>query len=144
MSTRTPGTNTQIGGGGFHHVAMRCRDFDKSVKFYSAVLGCEPRITWGETPDRGALLDCGDGNYIELFERPDLPPFSDNGAIFHFALRTTDTDAATARVRSAGFEITMEPKEINIPGRPFDVPAKISFFKGPDGESVEFFQNDLT
>jgi glyoxylase I family protein len=144
MSTRTPGTNTSIGGGGFHHVAMRCRDFDKSVKFYTAVLGCEPKLTWGQTPDRGGLFDCGDGNYIELFEKPTLPPFSDNGAIFHFALRTNDTDAATARVRAAGFEITMEPKEISINGKPYAVPAKISFFKGPDGESVEFFQNDLT
>jgi glyoxylase I family protein len=140
----TPGTNTTIGGGGFHHVAIRCRDFDKSVEFYTAVLGCVPKITWGDKPKRAGMFDCGDGNYIELFERTDQPPASEEGVLLHFALRTANTDEATARVRSAGFRITMEPKELDIPSKPFVAPVKISFCKGPDGEIIEFFQNELT
>ena len=33
------GNNASIGGGGFHHVAIRAHDFDASVKFYSEALG---------------------------------------------------------------------------------------------------------
>jgi hypothetical protein len=41
----------------------------------------------------------------------------------------------------------MEPKTVEIsttthgPGK---VPVRIAFVKGPDGEVIEFFQNDLT
>ncbi len=141
---KSPGTNKTIGGGGFHHVALRVRDYDKSVQFYTAVLGCAPTVTWGEKPARGALLDTGDGNYMELFERPDQPPVKEEGTILHIAFRTTDTNAATARVRAAGFPITVEPKDHLIESRPFAIPVRLSFFIGPDGEVVEFFQNDVS
>ena len=72
------------------------------------------------------------------------PPPAEEGAIIHFALRTTSTDEATARVRSAGFAITQEPKDVNVPSKPHPTPIRISFCKGPDGEVIEFFQNELT
>ena len=38
-----PGHNKTISGGGFHHIAMRVRDFDASLKFYTEGLGFEPK-----------------------------------------------------------------------------------------------------
>jgi glyoxylase I family protein len=137
-------TNKTIGGGGFHHLALRVRDYDKSVDFYTAVLGCTPKVVWGEKPARGALLDTGDGNYMELFERPNQAPVTEEGTMLHVAFRTSDTNAATERVRKAGYPITVEPKNHLIEGRPYAVPIRISFFTGPDGEVIEFFQNELT
>jgi glyoxylase I family protein len=137
------GRNKTIGGGGFHHVAIRVRDFDATVRFYTEALGFTEKISWGEGDRRAIMLDTGDGNYMEIFAGAKDQPKSE-GAILHFALRTDDCDAALERARAAGAEVTMEPKEILIPSTPHPTPIRIAFCKGPDGEMTEFFQNDLT
>lgn len=133
------GTNEVLGSGGFHHVAMTVGDLDASVRFYTEVLGCRTTITWGEGDKRAAMLDVGDGSCLELFAGgtglPHVP-----GAFKHIALRTADTKTVLERVRAAGMEITMEASEIDLPSQP-PVPVTIAFFKGPDGEIVELFQN---
>ena len=63
------GKNARIGGGGFHHVAFRAHDFEKSLKFYTEGIGFVPTITWGEGDRRAVMLDTGDGNFVELFCR---------------------------------------------------------------------------
>jgi glyoxylase I family protein len=132
-------TNHKIGGGGFHHVAIKVRDFDATLKFYMSSLGFTERLRWGEGDSRAALLDSGDGNYLEVFaggpqeRKPD-------GSIIHMAFRTNDVDAAIEVARAAGAEITVEPKDVLISSNP-PTPVRIAFFKGPDGEVIEFFQS---
>ncbi|MEO7934140.1 MAG: VOC family protein [Chthoniobacterales bacterium] len=125
---------------GFHHTAIRSADFDRSIAFYTEVLGLQVKITWGAENERAAMIDAGDGNYIEVFERGAATVPSE-ATILHFALRTDDCSAMLETVRSAGAEITMEPKEITIASNIGPVPVKIAFFKGPDGEIVELFEN---
>lgn len=136
------GKNKTIGGGGFHHIAMRVRDFDASVQFYTEVLGFTQKICWGEGNKRAVMLDTGDGNYIELFAGGSVEP-KPEGMILHFALRTDNCDAALERARAAGAPVTMEPKDVEIPSQPV-TPVRIAFCKGPDGEIIEFFQNERT
>ncbi|MFA5863982.1 MAG: VOC family protein [Phycisphaerae bacterium] len=133
------GQNQKIGGGGFHHVAMRVKDFDASVRFYTQGLGFVEKMAWGQENHRAVMLDTGDGNYLELFAggSPDPKP---EGCLLHFALRTTQCDEAIEQARKAGAEITMEPKNVDIPSNP-TTPVRIAFCKGPDGEVIEFFQH---
>ena len=137
-----PNTNQTLGGGGFHHVAIRVRDFEASVRFYTQALGFVEKTRWGDGDKRGVMLDTGDGNYLEIFAGATGP--APEGPIIHFAIRTTDTDAACARAKAAGAEVTIEPKDVDIPSTPHTVPVRLAFFKGPDGEVVELFQNDIT
>ncbi len=136
--------NTVSGGGGLHHVAIRVRDFDRSVDFYTHTLGFVKKIAWGGPPKRAVMLDAGNGNYLEMFERPDQPPIDEQAVILHFALRTAHVDAVLSRVREAGMTVTMEPKDLDIPADVGKVPVRIAFFKGPDGELIELFQNAMT
>ena len=129
------GNNRVIGGGGFHHVAIRVHDFDASVKFYTEVLGFTERVRWGEGNGRGILLDTGDGNYLEIFAGG-APGPKPEGAFLHLALRTDNVDAAIEVARRAGMEVTVEPKDVRLG----TVQARIAFFKGPDGEIIELFQ----
>jgi glyoxylase I family protein len=121
---------------------MRVSDFDASVWFYTQVLGMTERVCWGEGSKRAIMLDTGDGNYIELFAGGSKEPRPE-GMILHFALRTDNCDAALERARAAGMQVTMEPKNVEIPSIP-PTPVRIAFCKGPDGEVIEFFQNDRT
>lgn len=139
-----PNANKTLAGGGFHHVAIRAADFGRSYKFYVDGLGFTEKMAWGKAPRRAVMLDTGDGNYLEIFERPELPaPVQAEGAaIMHFAIRTEDCDAAATRAVAAGGVITMEPKDVPIDSSIGEVVVRIAFFKGPDGEVVELFQND--
>ncbi len=131
---------------GLHHVALKTKEWDRSLSFYGEQLGFVTTITWTmPTGKRAAMLDMGGGHYLEVFEDPAYTPAPD-GALIHLALRTADVDAATARVRDAGMRITVEPKDVTIEttnGRG-PVPVRLSFFIGPNGETWEFFQNDRT
>ena len=125
---------------GFHHTAIRSTDFDASVRFYEDVLGLKRRISWGDPGKRAIMIDAGDGNYVEIFESSE--PLRDKEAtILHFALRTDDCSAMLEVVRKSGAEVTMEPKEVTIDSNVGPVPVKIAFFKGPDGEIIELFEN---
>jgi glyoxylase I family protein len=138
-------SNPVLGGGGFHHVCLKTRDWERTVAFYCDILGCKERITWRQAPQRAGMFDTGDGNYIEIFE--DLSYQSaPNGAVFHFAFRTTRLDDVTNRVRAAGYKITTEPKDVTIQttNGSGPVPIRVSFCDGPNGESIEFFQNTIT
>jgi glyoxylase I family protein len=127
--------NNRVIGSGFHHVAIRVHDFDASVKFYTEVLGFTERVRWGEGNGRGILLDTGDGNYLEIFAGG-APGPKPEGAFLHLALRTDNVDKAIEVARAAGMEVTVEPKDVSLG----TVPARIAFFKGPDGEIIELFQ----
>lgn len=136
------GINSRIGGGGFHHVAIKTRDFDRSMAFYVEGLGFRQKVAWGEQGKRAVMLDTGDGNYLEMFEDLEYEP-QPNGVHLHFALRTTNCDAALEQARVAGATVTVEPKDVTIPSDPPTV-VRLAFCKGPEGAVIEFFQNETT
>jgi glyoxylase I family protein len=134
------GKSKRIVGCGFHHVSMRVRDMEKSLRFYIEGLGFVERVSWGKAPQRMVLLDTGDGNYLEISQGD---PANTDGVFLHVALRADDCDAALEAARAAGAEVTMEPRDVNLPTDP-PIPIRIAFFKGPDGEVIELFQNEAT
>lgn len=126
---------------GFHHTAIQAAEFDRTVQFYTDVLGFKTKITWGDRPKRAIMLDAGAGDYLEIFERD--PITAGDAPILHFALRTDDCAAMLETVRAAGAEVTMETTPVMIESNIGQVPVRIAFFKGPSGEIVELFENAL-
>ena len=137
--------NPILGSGGFHHVCVKTRDWDRTIAFYCDVLGCTEKITWRSAPERAAMLDTGDGNYIEIFEERAYAP-APNGTIVHFALRTNRLDEVAEHVRASGVKITVEPKDVTIAttNHKGAVVVRLFFCEGPNGEIVELFQNAAT
>ena len=131
-------SNRVIAGSGFHHVAVKVKDFDGTVAFYEG-LGFEAKLTWGEDDKRAVMFDMGDGNCVEVFAGGP-PPGESNGAILHFAVRTDDCDSALEAARAAGAEVTREPYDVTVDSRPEPMNLRIAFVRAPGGEIIEFFQ----
>ena len=121
---------------------MSVRDLEKSIEFYTEALGFVEKVSWGKTPKRTVLLDTGDGNYFEI-SQADSPQDFEEGVFKHIALRVDDCKSAIELARKAGAEVTMETRDIDLSSEP-SIPIRIAFFKGPDGEIVELFQNEET
>ncbi len=132
------GTNEILGGGGFHHVSINAYDLNRSVSFYTDVLGFRKVMEFNSGNRSCIMLDSGDGACLELFSGG-TPDEKAGWSELHIALRTADTRAVLERVRASGMKITMEPEDMVLPGDP-PKPITIAFFKGPDGELVELFQ----
>ncbi|MDQ4128753.1 MAG: VOC family protein [Actinomycetota bacterium] len=131
------GNNLKLRGGGLHHIAIGASDFDRSLRFYCEGLGFRNVLTFPEEDQMVAMLDTGDGTYIELFSGGSGQ--DPKGSILHFAVRTDDCETATERARAAGGTITQEPAEAVLEGDP-PVPVRYSFCEGPDGEQIELLQ----
>ena len=129
--------NKKIPGAGSHHIAISSADFDKSVKFYIEGLGMTPVAFWGENENRAAMLDIGNGSHFEIFANGSSNEQQD-AKFAHFAFATTNPDLAYENALAAGAVSHIEPKDVIgvIP----NMPIRIAFVKGPDGEVLEFFK----
>ncbi len=131
--------NQIIKGCGFHHVAIWTGDWDRSLKFYVQGLGFIAKIEWGEAPSRAVMLDTGDGNYLEIFERDQSKQTVGEANLLHLCLRCDDVAEAVEIARRAGAVVKTEafsPETFQKIG----IQAKIAFILGPDGEIIEFFE----
>jgi glyoxylase I family protein len=138
---------------GFHHVAIRAEDFDETIRFYTEGLGFRVHFPFSVPGriDRAAFLDAGDGRFVEVFgpgstvqaEGRRRFPNEDRteGALLHFCLKVSDTDAAYARAISAGAHARMEPATRRLGEAPL-VEVRIAFVTGPNGEVIEFMQSE--
>src|SRR5205085_196822 len=111
-------TNRQIAGCGVHHIAVQSIDWEGSLRLYRDVLGMPIVAEFGTPERRILLLDIGDGSHIELFAPNSAAALTQAGAqllpLTHIALATTDTRQAIERVRQAGYQITVEPKDVQL------------------------------
>ena len=123
---------------GIHHVALKYEGktvFEKALSFYHDLLGLKILRRWGEGNASVALLDSGSG-YLELFANSQG---LSHGIINHIAFQVENVDEAIETVRTAGYEILMEPQDKIFPSTPpFHV--RIGFCIGPGGEKMEFFK----
>lgn len=124
---------------GFHHVALKCKDFEKSIAFYRA-LGLEEYARWNGGAREIALMKMSDGGMMELFsDGGDMYP--EEGKYVHFALASQDVEGDYERALKAGAKPHIAPKTV-VPGAvPVALSLHLAFVKGPDGEQIEFIKS---
>lgn len=130
--------NKIISGMGFHHIALKCSDIEKSLSMYSC-LGMTEVLRWGEGEKTIVMLDVGDGGRMELFANGS-DEFSPMGKWIHFALKVEDVDKAYETALAAGFRSKSAPRVLPLESAPYKTAINIAFVFGPDGEEVEFFR----
>ena len=123
---------------GFHHIALKCSDIEKSLTMYKA-LGLREVLRWGEGERLIVMLELPGGGRIELFANGSAE-FSPMGKWVHFAMSTGDVASAYEAALSAGFLSKSAPRVVPLQSEPYKTSIHIAFVYGPDGEEVEFFK----
>ena len=116
------------------------------MRFWRDGLGFSPKLEWGEAPSRAAMLDLGDGNYFEIFERE--PSHNESvgeseSTALHWCVRVKNCEQAVQAAVAAGATVTMEPTDVDFAGKLVDNQPRIAFVKSPEGIVLEFFQSDV-
>ncbi|MBQ1257788.1 MAG: VOC family protein [Clostridia bacterium] len=120
---------------GLHHIGVHVRDAKVSEKFYVDLLGFEKTHEFHNGPTTLIFVRAG-SCVIELIEnanKDDRPV----GTIDHICLEVKDIEPFVCRLTEK--MVNFDTGEIKENAWLFGG-AKNIFFKGPDGERIEFFQ----
>lgn len=122
------------------HTMLRVGDLDRSVEFYTKVLGMNLLRT-SENPEYKyslAFLGFGEGNpeqaEIELTYNWGQSEYDMGSAYGHIALGVPDIYATCDRIRAAGGNISREPGPVKG-GK-----TVIAFITDPDGYKIELIE----
>ena len=124
--------------GRFLHTMIRVGDLDRSVKFYTELLGMK-ELRRRDVPDGKytlAFLGYGEGNAegqgeIELTYNYGVEKYEQGTAFGHLAVGVPDVAGACEKVRSGGGKVTREAGPVKFGT------TIIAFVEDPDGYKIE-------
>ena len=114
---------------GIRHVALNVRDVQKSIEFYSNILGM--KLEWTPDPEN-AYLTSGQDN-LALHKLPAGTEPGKNQLVHHIGIvvrRPEDVDKWADRLRNQGVSLAQEPKTHRDGARSF-------YFHDPDGLLIQ-------
>lgn len=138
-------SNKILGCGGIHHVAVRTAEMEKSIAFYTGVLGMSVAADFDFEGARFVHLDTGDGSLLELCDdgKP-IAPADDRNVHWHLCFGTTRIAEAMKAATDAGCEVTLPVTRLDLTNtanrKNEAMPISVAFFVGPSGEVVELLQ----
>ncbi|EJG0939545.1 lactoylglutathione lyase [Vibrio parahaemolyticus] len=123
----------------FLHTMIRVVDLDKSIEFYTKVLGMSVLDRFENQEYRYSLVFVGspyqpDGATIELTYNWDTGSYDLGNAFGHIALGCEDIYAACEKIKALGGNVTREPGPMR------GGETHIAFIKDPDGYPIELIQ----
>ncbi|XNH04110.1 lactoylglutathione lyase [Vibrio cyclitrophicus] len=121
----------------FLHTMIRVADLDKSIEFYTKVLGMKELERHDNTEYRYTLVFVGyqqGGTTIELTHNWDTNEYEMGNAFGHLALGVEDIYAACDKIKSLGGNVTREANPVKGGS------THIAFITDPDGYQIELIQ----
>lgn len=121
----------------FLHTMIRVTDLDKSIEFYTKVLGMRVLDRTENTQYRYTLVFVGydeGGTTIELTHNWDTDQYDMGNAFGHLALGVEDIYAACDSIKELGGNVTREPGPVKGGS------THIAFITDPDGYQIELIQ----
>ena len=121
------------------HTMLRVGDMERSVKFYTEVLGMKLLRTTDRPEQKYSLAFVGYDDekrsaVLELTYNYGVERYELGTAFGHVAIGVPDVAAACERVRKAGGRVTREPGPVKGGS------SVIAFVEDPDGYKLEFIE----
>lgn len=121
------------------HTMLRVGDLDRSIKFYTELLGMKllRREDYPEGKFTLAFVGYDDesrGTVIELTHNWDTPSYDLGTGFGHLAVEVDDSYAACERIKAQGGKVTREAGPMK------HGTTVIAFVEDPDGYKIEFIQ----
>jgi lactoylglutathione lyase len=121
------------------HTMLRVGDLQRSVKFYTEVLGMKLLRTTDRPEQKYSLAFVGYGAeessaVLELTYNYGVARYDLGSAFGHIALELGDVGKACERVRAMGGKVTREPGPVK------GGTTVIAFVEDPDGYKIEFIE----
>ena len=125
--------------GRFLHTMIRVGDLDRSVKFYTELLGMK-ELRRRDVPDGKytlAFVGYGDESsqaVVELTYNYGVEKYELGTAFGHLAIGVPDIKSAVEKVRASGGKVTREPGPVKFGT------TVIAFVEDPDGYKIELIE----
>jgi lactoylglutathione lyase len=121
------------------HTMLRVGDLQRSIDFYTRVLGMQLLRTTDRPEQQYSLAFVGFGGNpehaeIELTYNYGVSQYEMGGAFGHIAIAVEDAAATCARVKAAGGTVTREAGPVKGGS------TVIAFLQDPDGYKIELIQ----
>ncbi|MEN2471104.1 lactoylglutathione lyase [Burkholderia sp. GS2Y] len=121
------------------HTMLRVGDLDRSIKFYTELLGMKllRREDYPEGKFTLAFVGYEDestGTVIELTHNWDTPSYDVGNGFGHLAVAVEDAYAACEKIKAQGGKVTREAGPMK------HGTTVIAFVEDPDGYKIEFIQ----
>jgi lactoylglutathione lyase len=123
------------------HTMLRVGDLDRSIDFYTRLLGMRLLRTTERPEQKYSLAFVGYGSNpdhaeLELTYNHGVSSYEPGTAYGHLAVGVPDVAAACERIRAGGGTITREPGPVKGGS------TLIAFVADPDGYKIELIQRD--
>ncbi len=124
------------------HTMLRVGDLQRSIDFYTRVLGMQLLRTTDRPDQKYSLAFVGFGSNpehaeIELTYNYGVAQYEMGGAFGHIAIAVDDAVATCARVKAAGGTVTREAGPVKGGS------TVIAFLQDPDGYKIELIQRSF-
>jgi len=125
----------------FLHTMLRVGDMQRSIDFYTRIMGMQLLRTTDRPEQKYALAFVGYASNpeqaeLELTYNYGVDTYDMGGAYGHVALGVDDIYATCEQIRAKGGNITREPGPVKGGG------TLIAFITDPDGYKIELIQRD--
>ena len=132
---------SESSNGRFLHTMIRVGNLERSIDFYTRLLGMK-ELRRRDVPEGKytlAFLGYGDGNAsgggeIELTYNYGVERYEQGSAFGHLAVAVPDVAAAAEAVRDGGGKVTREPGPVKFGT------TVIAFVEDPDGYKIELIE----
>ena len=118
---------------------LRVGDLDRSVRFYTEVLGMKVLRTTDRPEQKYSLAFVGydtedKASVVELTYNYGVPKYEMGGAFGHLAIEVANAETACNAVRAKGGKVTREAGPVK------GGTTVIAFVQDPDGYKIEFIE----